>query len=76
MPVPGPWAAASPFPPPYTNDPSYPAVDGAFNGGDWSTNVWAGEGTPIYLHVTSPDGAVTFQWVTYSETSCDGNYAK
>jgi hypothetical protein len=75
MPFTGRWAADAPIAPPYTNDPSYPAVDPANNGGDWATNLWAPEGTPIILHVTSPDGPVTFEWVS-STASCDGQSSK
>ena len=75
MPFAGQWASDVLVPPPYTNAPSWPGVDGAFNGGDWSTNLWAAEGTPIKLNVTSPDGPVTFEWVS-SSASCDGNSLK
>ena len=75
MPFTGQWASDVLVPPPYTNAPSYPAVMPLNNYGDWATNVWAPEGTPIYLHVTSADGPVTFQWVAYTP-SCDGHGVK
>jgi hypothetical protein len=75
MPFGGQWASDVLVNPPYTSDPSYPGVDPANNEGDWATNVWAPEGTPIKLHVTSPDGPVTFHWVA-STASCDGNSSK
>ena len=75
MPFTGRWASDVLVAKPYTNDPSYPAVDPANNGGDWATNLWAPEGTPITLQVTSPDGPVTFHWEA-STASCDGNSSK
>ena len=47
----------------------------ANNFGDWATNVYAPEGTPITLQVRSDDGPVTFRWVS-STASCDGNSSK
>jgi hypothetical protein len=75
MPLTGQWVSNYLAPPPYTNDPEYPAVKPANNGGDWSENEYAPEGTPIILHVTSPDGPVTFHWLS-STASCDGNSSK
>src|SRR3954471_14595490 len=75
MPFKGQWASDVKVNPPFTSDPSYPAVDPANNGGDWATNLWAPEGTPIKLQVTSTDGTVTFQWVS-SDASCDGVSSK
>jgi hypothetical protein len=75
MPFKGQWASDVLVAPPFTNAPSYPAVDPANNGGDWATNLWGPEGTPIKLLVTSPDGPVTFHWVA-SDASCDGNSSK
>ncbi len=70
MPFAGTWASNALVPPPYTAaNSSYPAVNPANNGGDWSTDLWAAEGTPITLLVTSADGPVTFVWDS-STTSC------
>jgi len=75
MPFTGTWASNVLVDPPYTTDnSSYPAVHPANNGGDWSTDVYAAEGTPVKLQVTSPDGPVTFTWES-STTSC-GTSAK
>src|SRR5450631_2698333 len=61
MPFAGTWASNAFVAPPYTaTNSSYPAVTPANNGGDWSTDVWAGEGTPVILQVTGADGPVTF----------------
>jgi hypothetical protein len=75
MPFTGQWVSNVLESPPYTNDPSYPAVNPANNFGDWATNVYGAEGTPIILHVTSGDGPVTFRWVA-STASCDHNSSK
>ena len=75
MPFPGQWVSNVLESKPYTADPSYPGVNPANNFGDWATNVYAPEGTPIILHVTSGDGPVTFRWVS-STASCDGNSSK
>jgi Fibronectin type III domain len=70
MPFAGTWASNAFVAPPYTaTNSSYPAVNPANNGGDWSTDLWAAEGTPITLLVTSADGPVTFVWDS-STTSC------
>ena len=70
MPFTGTWAANVLVNPPYTTDnSSYPAVHPANNGGDWATDVYAAEGTPVKLQVTSPDGPVTVTWES-STTSC------
>jgi Fibronectin type III domain len=69
MPFTGTWASNALVPPPYTTDSSYPSVAPANNGGDWATDLWAAEGTPITLQVTSADGPVTFTWES-STTSC------
>ena len=70
MPFAGTWASDALVTPPYTADnSSYPAVIPANNGGDWATDLWAPEGTPMTLQVTSADGPVTFAWVA-STTSC------
>jgi hypothetical protein len=74
MPFTGQWVSNVLESPPYT-DPSYPGNNPANNFGDWATNVYAPEGTPIILHVTSGDGPVTFRWVS-STASCDGNSSK
>jgi hypothetical protein len=75
MPFAGQWVSNVLESPPYTADPSYPAVNPANNFGDWATNVYAPEGTPITLQVRSDDGPVTFRWVS-SAASCDGNSSK
>lgn len=70
MPLTGTWASNVIVNPPYTaTNSSYPAVAPANNGGDWATDVWASEGTPVTLQVTSTDGPVTFTWES-STTSC------
>jgi Fibronectin type III domain len=70
MPFTGTWASNVLVNPPYTTDnSSYPAVHPANNGGDWATDLYAAEGTPVTLQVTSPDGPVTFTWES-STTSC------
>jgi Fibronectin type III domain len=70
MPFTGTWASNVLVDPPYTAaNSSYPAVHPANNGGDWATDAYAPEGTPVKLHVTSPDGPVTFTWES-STTSC------
>jgi hypothetical protein len=58
MPFRGTWASDVLVSPPYTNDPSYPAVDPANYGGDWATNLWATQGTPIKLHGTNGTNGV------------------
>ena len=75
MPFTGQWVSNVLESQPYTNDPSYPGVNPANNFGDWATNVYAPEGTPIILNVTSGDGPVTFRWVS-STASCDHNSSK
>jgi len=74
MPFTGQWVSNVLESPPYT-DPSYPGNNPANNFGDWATNVYAPEGTPIILNVTSGDGPVTFRWVA-STASCDGHSSK
>jgi hypothetical protein len=69
MPFTGTWASNVLVNPPYTTDTSYPAVSPANNGGDWATDLYAAEGTPVTLQVISPDGPVTFTWES-STTSC------
>ncbi len=75
MPFTGTWASNVLVTPPYTaTNSSYPAVTPANNGGDWATDVWGAEGTPVTLQVTSADGPVSFAWQS-STTSC-GTSAK
>jgi hypothetical protein len=60
MPFGGKWAWNANVNPPYTDsNSSHPSVHARY-GADWATDVYAGAGTAVKLHATSPEGTVTF----------------
>jgi len=72
MPFPGKWAYNVNVSPPWTDaNSSHPSVHAAPGGGDWATDLYAGEGTSVRLNVTYGTAAVSFSYVnTYA--SCGG----
>ncbi len=46
---------------------SHPSVHHNYYG-DWATDVYAGAGTPVKLHVASPDGEVSFSYNRSNDT--------
>lgn len=70
MPFQGQWAWNRLIYPPYTDsNSSHPSVHHTPGGGNWATDVYAGEGQAVKLDVTYATGALSFSWVS-SSTSC------
>jgi hypothetical protein len=76
MPFSGKWAYNVNVNPPYDDsNSSHPSVHWTnattqYLWGDWASDLYASEGTPVSLHVTSNDGTVSFNKVPYSDGSC------
>lgn len=71
MPFSGKWAYNTLVSPPYTDvNSSHPSVHHHPGGGDWATDIYAPEGTPVKLNVpVVTGGALSFSWKSTS-TSC------
>jgi stress response protein SCP2 len=69
MPFSGKWAYGANVNPPYTDEnSSHPAVHTP-SYGDWATDLYAGQGTPVTLSVSAP-GSVSFGWIARTNGSC------
>jgi len=69
MPFSGKWAYNVNVNPPYSDlDSSHPSVHAKYYG-DWATDLYAGEGTPVHLQVKAA-GTVTFGWLSYPNGTC------
>jgi hypothetical protein len=70
MPFTGQWAYNVNVNPPYTDsNSSHPSVHANYYG-DWSTDIYAAEGAAVKLHVSSPDGALSFYWISRADGAC------
>lgn len=70
MPFAGKWAYNATVSPPYTDsNSSHPSVHHTPGSGDWATDLYAAEGTPVKLEVTAATGSLSYSWAS-STTSC------
>ena len=69
MPFAGKWAYNVNVNPPYTDaNSSHPSVHARYYG-DWATDVYASEGTPVRLSVSS-NGTLSFGWISRPNGTC------
>jgi hypothetical protein len=70
MPFTGKWAYNADVKPPYTDsNSSHPSVHQNYYG-DWATDIYAAEGVPVKLHVSSSDGVLSFYWISRTSGLC------